>query len=484
MKFKAIILEGADCCGKTSFAKELYSREKNAVLVHFPRLNALDSIEPAIKNLTRTLYNPLFMKKFEGLGKFNFYDTGTEFDNMNDDLISAMTKNIHANAEDKNNFLNTLEAIKNKYIRYAESTDKEKKELHLEDCKSKLHHFLSYSNIVSAKLYNKDYKDKEESYEEREKRIKKFIKSDDTLVIIFDRFFMSGDVYNYTVPINVYMGYINRIKKEFTEFTLEYDRTMNDDYKRCAKEYIENNKKQIMDDIERYENSILRRVEMLRVAEIDATKNIIKKCNYIFTNPVEDHPYIDENSFNFDGKLILNPIDITHLIFKTNKKLVDVSKSDSKRKFDDYDQNIDIQNISRICFDIYQQNISDFTRKLIDNGFKYITGEYFIRSIVVDSNEYLSVKTTNPKAIIRIGPDGSKLVSNDDGLTWKINNDIKLKVVANKKELNYVMQKIDILNDNNADSAITNISNAYHFRSHTLKSISKVSRTSDIGIEE
>jgi hypothetical protein len=239
-----------------------------------------------------------------------------------------------------------------------------------------------------------------------------------------------------------------------------------------------------MNDIERYESSILRRIEMLREAEIDATKNIIKKCNYIFTNPVEDHPYIDENSFNFDGKLILNPIDITHLIFKTNKKLVDVSKSDSKRKFDDYDQNIDIQNISRICFDIYQQNISDLTRKLIDNGFKYITGEYFIRSIVVDSNEYLSVKTTNPKTIIRIGPDGSKLVSNDDGVTWKINNDVKLKVVANKKELNYVIQKIDILNDNNADSMITNISNAYHFRSHTLKSISKVSRTADIGIEE
>jgi hypothetical protein len=59
-----------------------------------------------------------------------------------------------------------------------------------------------------------------------------------------------------------------------------------------------------------------------------------------------------------------------------------------------------------------------------------------------------------------------------------------LKVVANKKEINYVIQKIDILNDNNADSMITNISNAYHFRSHTLKSISKVSRTADIGIEE
>lgn len=475
MKFKAIILEGADCCGKTSFAKELYSREKNAVLVHFPRLNALDSIEPAIKNLTRTLYNPLFMKKFEGLGKFNFYDCGTEFDNMNDDLISAMTKNIHANAEDKNNFLNTLEAVKNKYKKYNEVTDKDKKEFHLEDCKCKLHNFLSSSDIVNAKLYNKDYKDKKESYEEKEKRIKKLIKSDDTLVIVFDRFFMSGDVYNYTVPINVYMGYINRIKKEFTEFALEFDKSMHD---------YNTDTKEIMDDIERYENSILKRVEMLKEDEINITKNIIKKCNYIFTNPVEDHPYIDENSFNFDGKLILNPIDITHLIFKTNKKLVDVSKSDSKRKFDDYDQNIDIQNISRICFDIYQQNISDFTRKLIDNGFKYITEEYFIRSIIVDSNEYLSVKTTNPKSIIKIGADGSKLVSNDDGLTWKINNDIKLKVVANKKELNYVIQKINILNDNNADSMITNISNAYHFRNHALKSISKVSRTSDIGIEK
>ncbi len=484
MKFKAIILEGADCCGKTSFAKELYSREKNAVLVHFPRLNALESIEPTIKKLTRTLYNPLFMKKFEGLGKFNFYDTGKEFDHMDDDLISAMAKNIHANAEDKNNFLNKLEDIKNKYIKYNESTDKEKKDLYFEECRIRLHNFLSSLDIVSAKLYNKNYKDKEESYEEREKRIKKFIKSDETLVIIFDRFFMSGDVYNYTVPINVYMGYINRIKKEFTEFALEFDKAMHDDYKICTKEFIENNKKGIMDDIERYENGILKRVETLREAEIDATKNIIKKCNYIFTNHIDDHPYINENSFNFNGKLILNPIDITHLIFKTNKKLVDVSKSDSKRKFDDYDQNIDIQNISRICFDIYQQNISNLTKKLIDNGFKYITGEYFIKSIIVDSNEYLSVKTANPKSVIRIGPDGSKLVSNDDGLTWKINNDIKLKVVANKKELNYVIQKINVLNDDNANSMITNITNAYHFRIHTLKSISKVSCTSDIRIEE
>lgn len=482
MKFKAIVLEGADCCGKTSFAKELYSREKNAVLIHFPRLNA--SIKPAIKNLTRTLYNPLFMKKFEGLGKFNFYDVGTEFDNMNDDLISAMAKNIQSNAEDKNNFLNILESIKNKYIKYNESTDKEKKDLYFEECKNKLHYFLSSSDIINAKLYNKDYKNKEESCEEKEKRIKKFMKSDETLVIIFDRFFMSGDVYNYTVPINVYMGYIKRIKKEFTEFILEFDKSMHDDNNISTTMFIENNKKVIINDIERYENSILSRVEALREDEINATKNIIKKCNYIFTNPVEDHPYIDENSFNFDGKLVLNPIDITHLIFKTNKQLVDVSKSDSKRKFDDYDQNIDIQNISRICFDIYQQNITDLTRKLIDNGFKYISGEYFIRSIVVDSNEYLSVKTTNPKSIVRIGPDGSKLVSNDDGKTWKIDNDIKLKVVANKKELNYVIRKINILNDNNADSMIINISNAYHFRNHALKSISKVSRTSDIGIEK
>ena len=63
MKFKAIILEGADCCGKTSFAKELYSREKNAVLVHFPRLNTLDSVESAIKNLIEICEQLLFIDK-------------------------------------------------------------------------------------------------------------------------------------------------------------------------------------------------------------------------------------------------------------------------------------------------------------------------------------------------------------------------------------------------------------------------------------
>lgn len=480
MKFKAIILEGADCCGKTSFAKELYSREKNAILVHFPRLNALESVGSAIKNLTKTLYNSCFMEKFESLGKFDYGKIESTFDTMNNKILDAMSANINANAEDKNNFLNTIINIKRYYKKFIDSTDNKTKDENFQQCKSNLINFILSDKLVSSKIDNKELvaSVESETHDDIEKRISKLIKSDESLVIIFDRFFMSGDVYNYSVPINIYKKYIVRIQKEFTDFALNYEKTMNDGYKHCTKEFIENINKEILENTEKYEKRIFQKLDILKKNEILFTSNIIKKCNYIFTNN------IDENIFTFGDKLILNPKDITHLIFKTNSNLVTISKHDSKRKFDDYDQNTDIQTISRSCFDIYNRSMDEKTKKLIlANGYEYITGEYFIRSIVVDSNEYLTIKSSSAKSIVQIGKDGSILVSNDNGNTWKFDNDAKLKVKVNKKSLNYVIQKINILSEDNASMIMNNIFEISHQKHSLLDKVSKVSRTSDIEIK-
>ena len=89
MEFKAIILEGADCCGKTSFAKEIFKKEKNAVLLHFPRVEQEHEVKVAIADLNKTLYNQYYMDRFYDMGKYFFgeYNNGS-FDKLNSELFS------------------------------------------------------------------------------------------------------------------------------------------------------------------------------------------------------------------------------------------------------------------------------------------------------------------------------------------------------------------------------------------------------------
>ena len=387
MKFKAIILEGADCCGKTTFAKELYNRTENAILVHFPRVDYSYQTKEAIQKLTNTFYNPEYMEKFKSYGKYeagNCFRSDT-FWNMNTELLSIFEDNISYNAEDKNEFLHFLNIAKEEYKEYEllkndPESDKETVAHKIWNIANKINNILGRAS-VSSKLHGKEtHKDSRI----RTEQLKYFIaeSEDNTITVIFDRFMMSGDVYNYSVPITIYKEIIENIKKEYLENHKNFHPDDNHyDYEEDKKE------------VERiFKRNIYEKIEDLYKKEVKETSKLIKLCNTIFSDANNKEINV-EHDLDFDGKPILSPINITHLIFKTNENLVKFSQVDKNRKFDDYDKNNDIQQISRLAFENFINGPVKIT------GINRIEEKYFIKSIVVDSNEYIEFKADDPKFI-------------------------------------------------------------------------------------
>ena len=191
---KFIVFEGPDCCGKSTQVDNLINKhlaqQHDVVLkIHFP-FNSLnnDQLKDNYEELMQTVYNRDFMKP-------------ENFDK--DRLFTALKKNVIYNSYDKEIFLNTLFRILNKYenpdVKFTHG------KVHTNGCS--INDLLTNKNCeIWFNGYSVNTSNKEEI-----KIITEFFRITDTpdVCIVFDRFIISGMIYNYFLPKSVMNVYFN-----------------------------------------------------------------------------------------------------------------------------------------------------------------------------------------------------------------------------------------------------------------------------------
>jgi len=191
MKLRIRIFEGPDCCGKTTQAEMFAKNYRNTILFHFPIFEDLGNdkdkfttnpeINPklAIKNLNNSLYNDKL--------------TEDDLKLKHDEIITDIKNNIESNAYNKLKFLEFLEKFfdkrcSNKYIKDSMN------ECNFNNC-------IKYMKLDWETIENDDYIDalidfrKHVLFEDSDKG---------DLYIVFDRFFLSGRIYNYNAVSDIY----------------------------------------------------------------------------------------------------------------------------------------------------------------------------------------------------------------------------------------------------------------------------------------
>lgn len=301
MKKNIIIFEGPDCCGKTTQLNLLAKKLKNCIVIHSPRKQT--NTTDCFKLTMDTIYNEEFMKKLLEIGEKNL----SLFNILRENLF----RNIDMNHQDRMNIIRDINRIYNGFgcdFNFVEFEDDYKAYYNGE--------FIERNPLtMSTKIDN---------------LLEKFVTNPEECYIIFDRFYMSGYVYNSRIPASVIEAYIKTNRHILSE-----------SFKEC-----------------------------LHNLQYDISHKS-------FTNDKELDIYLNE----FDTKTF---------VFKPSKIIKEKFSSDN-RKYDDYDKNIFINTISSdfyssntfIC-NLYKNCIMVDTDKLYEKNNDISNIEKFIYSHFVE----------------------------------------------------------------------------------------------------
>lgn len=353
MKLLMKIFEGPDCSGKTTVANEFFKIQNNAIMFHFPILKNLDistndfetnpkrNPKLAIENLNKTLYNK----------DYQFNETNL------DEVKTAIKDNIISNEKNKFDFLKMLEEffdpkITSNSLRY------------------------TYDNIVDfrdtiqqLKLNGVEITDKSKF----KTALMKFRDSmlfdnylDQTFYIIFDRFFLSGRMYNLYAPLQIFKS---RYNDTFDYEDFEMQNKMYDFRNECNDKYDSG------------ENELLNKL-------IDISVNF----NRTFTNIFDFNDFSNKTISELYKKSYKVPSTIqmyTHL----PSEILYKRSMETREKIDEYDLNIDLQNITKQGYSIYcmcsDQNINKSFINPIKEIPVHIRMEYKIKNNVIDIDKLI-----------------------------------------------------------------------------------------------
>lgn len=274
-KFRIIILEGGDLCGKTTQAMELMKKFDNAIYFKFPTTNTdySDGITQVFKDLHKHVYNERNVKIAQRSIEDGYYDN---------DILSLMLeiiqKDIMINYYDKCEFLNNLK-------NYIINADK-----HVES--ENMGKFISNLKLKTSKYsaMDGDHNSSAENNESVKRSLLTSMLNDDKpIFLIFDRFLLSGLVYNTLLPLEF-------IKKHSNQNIHDYFKTQ---------------------------------IESLTK---DYTESLICKMNTLFDSQLPLSPYALHSN-------------ILQIVFNNSKFLYNKTMKDKKRKMDDYDSNVEIRDI-------------------------------------------------------------------------------------------------------------------------------------------
>lgn len=330
------VFEGPDCCGKSTqvdaFINEAVRDQSFDVIfkVHFP-FNSMgdDKLKNNYDNLVKTIYSDDYLENI----------TQSDILKINDVVLY----NININNLDKMVFLNTMSSI----IKGHHDIDTE---LTYENRSLSMKNLIMNKNcdiwFNGKKLYKQD---------EEIKMLHEYFKMTPSpkVLLVFDRFIISGIIYNYYLPYSIL-------------------------------------KNKILDDnIGKYDDKLKKHIKViLETAYIYQSRNT--------TAEIDEMNYITSNILNFEEKCFVENYNYCNLkiqwfIFKPSEEIYKAFLNDKSRKIDDYDSN-----------NVLRSTVNEHYKMLIDDSDKkptlFVENKFNITCI--DSDKYIGIYGDKSKEAI------------------------------------------------------------------------------------
>ena len=334
-KVNIVIMEGADCCGKTSQTRSLSKALKNSIVIHHPTKKTIEKSD-TIKLMNNIIYNKDWLDNV-----FNKLDRSVLEPDLFNDVDAEMKRmeniirsNIHQNYEDQ---IHTLKMLNRIYNPDTTTDDNEVYDFLEKNCQ------CVYDGEI---LENGSSKFRPKVRE----LLKKFRCDPYETYVVFDRFFISAECYNSYI-VSERLKYIMDKLRESIFFKIN--------------------------DLSTYEEKFKREVNYVHSLTLHRSNDIIKQLNKLVVNMSDDKVYLMSKYKNNTTKCketypitAFNMLDprVQTFVFRPSELLYKTTIS--CREVSDYDINSFIHEKS----DEFYNNISDVIFKL--TTFDYIITEY------------------------------------------------------------------------------------------------------------
>ena len=342
---RAVVFEGPDCCGKSTqvnnFINSRLEHLDNDVIIkiHFP-FNTLgdDELKNNYNDLVNTIYSENFFK--------NDNKSYKKAIDKNTKLYDVLQNNIMINSSDKQVFLFILEKLL-----YGNATDIYKKYLYGGCDGVSIKDLLSNPNCqiwFNNKLINTNY-------DEELKMVLEYFKTTNypSVLLVFDRFIMSGIIYNYLLP-----------KKVLETYHLSG----------------------IIND-ETYNNLKVTLFDTLESLQKQQTSYEIYAFNDILRTSVFNYSQLSD-----DGVIDYCNPKVLWFVFRKSDKIYQAFLNDKTRKVEAYDSNIILrESVNDIFENIFMYG--NESSNLLNNKFNMVT---------IDSDDYIESFGEKSKEIITV----------------------------------------------------------------------------------
>ena len=342
-KVNIVIMEGADCCGKSSQARSLARVFGNSIIIHHPTKKSIEKSD-TIKLMYSVIYNNEWLDEV-----VNKLDRSVAEHELHDDVNAEMKRmeniirnNIHQNYEDQTYTLKIINKIYNPDINI---DDDEVYDFLEDNCQ------CVYDGEV---LENGSSK-----FRPKVKELLKIFRTDPyEAYVLFDRFFISAECYN------------SYIVSERLKYIM--------DKLRGSIFFKTNNP-------EKYEEKYEHEMNYIHSLTLHRNNDIIKQLNELFVDLCTDKVYLTSKYKNNTTKCkdiypihAFNMLDprIQTFVFKPSNILY--KNTISCREVSDYDINTFIHEKS-----------NEFYNKISDVIFKLTTFDYILTEYVKDGTRVL-----------------------------------------------------------------------------------------------
>ena len=342
---RAVVFEGPDCCGKStqvnSFINTRLSHLDNDVIIkiHFPfNITGDNKLKTNYNDLVNTIYSENFFKNDDTKSYENNMTKGLK-------LYDVLRNNIIVNSSDKQVFLFVLAKLL-----YGNATDIYKKHMYGNNGAS-IKDLLSNPNCqiwFNNNLINTNY-------DEELKMVLEYFKTTNypSVLLVFDRFIMSGIIYNYLLPRKVLRTYhLNGIINDETYNNLKVSLF------------------ETLESLQKQQTSY----------EIDAFNEILRTSIFNYSQ------LSDDGTTNYCNPKVL------WFVFRKSDEIYQAFLNDKTRKIEAYDSNITLR---KSVNDIFENIImyDNESVNLLNNKFNMVT---------IDSDDYIASFGEKSKEIITV----------------------------------------------------------------------------------
>ena len=334
-KVNIVIMEGADCCGKTSQTRSLAKTLRNSIVIHHPTKKSIEKSN-IIKLMHSVFYSNEWLENLVNMLDRSVLDPQL-FESVNDEMKrmeNIVRNNIHQNYEDQKHTLKMINMIYN------------------QDCITDDNEIYDFLEDNCLCVYDGEILENGSSkFKPKVKELLKMFRTDpNETYILFDRFFISAECYNSYI-VSERLKYIMEKLRESIFFKTN--------------------------DLAKYEEKYNREINYIHSLTLHRNNEIIRQLNELFVDLCTDKVYLTSKYKNDTSKCkeiypipAFNMLDprIQTFVFRPSDLLYKTTIS--CREVSDYDINSFIHDKSNEFYN----NISDVIFKL--TTFDYILTEY------------------------------------------------------------------------------------------------------------